>query len=131
MSTPSNNPDFVRLADRMLKLEKAVAGLSWPTYAPASLPVDKMQLAEYGPVSATVNRLVEECDEEEEVLSQPNVTRNELAELVSAVRDYLEWSPPQPHLSAQGWEMVAQSAQERLERALRPVERELKRADNA
>jgi hypothetical protein len=131
MSTPSTNPDFARLADRMLKLEKAVAGLSWPTYAPASLPVDKMQLAEYGPVSATVDRLVEECDEEEEVFSEPNVTRNELDELVSAVRDYLEWSHPQSHLSAQGWEMVAQSAQERLERALRPVERELKRADNA
>lgn len=131
MSTPSNNLDFVRLSDRMLKLEKVVAGLSWPTYAPASLPVDKMQLAEYGPVSAPVNRSVEECDEEEEVLSQPNVNRNELAELVSAIRDYLEWSHPQSHLSAQGWEMVAQSAQERLERALRPVESELRRADNA
>ena len=121
--------DLNLLSTRLTRLEKKFDNLT-STLVPASLPVDKMQLASYERCSVAL-RLEDEEEEEEEVSNQPNVNRSELVELVSAIRDYLEWSQPHSHLSAHGSEMVAQSAQERLERALRPVESELKRANYA
>ena len=121
--------DLTLLSTRLTRLEKKFDNLT-STLVPASLPVDKMQLASYERSSVAL-RLEDEEEEEEEVSNQPNVNRSELVELVSAIRDYLEWSQPHSHLSAHGSEMVAQSAQERLERALRPVESELKRANYA
>lgn len=111
--------DIALLASRVTHLERQLASINSPSSVPASLPVDKLQLADYGE------------DEDEEVVAQPSISQSDLQELVSAIREYMEWAAPQPHLSQAGWLMVSQTAQTRLERALRPLERELKRIDNA
>ena len=133
MTVPSHviEADLNRLSARLSSLERKVANLSTSSPAPAALPVDKMQLADYGKV---VSRLlpseeVDEDDEEEDVISQPNLSKADLQELAAAVRDYLEWSAPQRHLSDASWEMVNTSARDRLERALSVAEKELRRAD--
>ena len=113
--------DLTLLASRLTQLEERMSSIAPlpPVHVPTPLPVDKLQLADYGE------------EEDEEVVVQPSISQPDLQELVSAVREYMEWARPQPHLSPSGWMMVSQSAQNRLERALQPLERELKRIDNA
>ena len=130
MNTPSHvlEADLTRLATRLSSLERKFATLTSPAPVPAALPVDKMQLADYG---SSKHAEEEDDSDEEETVLQPNVNRTDLQELVAAVRDYLEWANPQSHLTDHGWKMVVASAHTRLERALKPVENELRRTDNA
>jgi hypothetical protein len=131
MNVPSNilEADLRRLASKVEHLERKVALLTSSHGVPAALPVDKMQLADYA--KNVVRPLLEEDEDEEEEVAQPNLTKNELQELASAVRDYLEWSNPQSHLSQEGWQMVSSASRDRLERAVAVAEKELRRAENA
>jgi len=133
MNIPSHvlEADLAALRRRLQVLEAQVQTLNITPPVPAALPVDKMQLADYG--KRAVTRLPEQEDDEEEteVLAQPNLTRTELHELTSAVREYLEWSDPQSHLNERTWKMVSDSARERLERALKIAESELRRVSDA
>jgi hypothetical protein len=123
--------DLASIRRRLQDLEHEVRTLSLTPPVPAALPVDKMQLADYGKQVA-ISPLAQDDDEEEiEVLAQPNLTRTELHELTSAVREYLEWSDPQSHLNERTWRMVSDSARERLERALKIAELELRRVSDA
>ena len=132
MNVPSHvlEADLNRLSARVLKLEKRVEGLDSQPPAPATLPVDKMQLADYAKtVGPTLSEESEE-DEEEEVFANPNLSKSDLQELTAAVRDFLEWSDPQSHLNDTSWKMVTSSARDRLERALSVAEKELRRASD-
>lgn len=134
MNTPTNiiEADLNRLSARLSKLETKFANLSVPTPAPATLPVDKMQLAHYAKSVSPISHVEEgEDEEDEEVFASPNLSRGDLQELTTAVRDFLEWSDPQSHLNDTAWKMVSSSARERLERALSIAEKELRKASDA
>lgn len=134
MSIPSHiiEADLTRLSARLSTLEKQVAQMAPSTPAPAALPVDKMQLADYGRgTSARATYEDDDGEEDEEVFANPNLSKADLQELTAAVRDYLEWADPQSHLNETSWRMVSSSARERLERALSVAEKELHRATDA
>lgn len=134
MSIPSHiiEADLTRLSARLSTLEKQVAQMAPSAPAPAALPVDKMQLADYGRgTSARATYEGDDGEEDEEVFANPNLSKADLQELTAAVRDYLEWADPQSHLNETSWRMVSSSARERLERALSVAEKELHRATDA
>jgi hypothetical protein len=129
MNTPTQS-DLASIRRRLQDLEYEVRSLGVTSPVPAALPVDKMQLADYA--KGTAPLASEEEDEEDiEVFAQPNLTRGELQELTCAIRDYLDWSDPQPHLTVQSWQMVNSTTRERLERALQVAEQELRRVTDA
>jgi len=132
MSIPSHiiEADLASIRRRLQDLESAVRTRSGDLSVPAALPVDKMQLADYAKSTAPLST-EEEDEEDSDVLGQPNITRGELQELTGAIRDFLDWSDPQPHLSEKSWQMVNNSTRERLERALQVAERELRRVSDA
>jgi hypothetical protein len=95
------------------------------------LPVDKMQLADYAMSVGSVPHEEDEDDEEDtEVFASPNLSRSDLKELTTAIRDYLEWSDPKSHLNETAWRMVSSSARERVERALSLAEKELRKVSD-
>ena len=130
--TPSTvlEADLTLLSARLSSLEKQVAQLTPSSPAPAALPVDKTPAADYAlPIAAASE---DEDDEEEvEVIAQPNITRLELTELADAIREYMEWNEPQPHLTEDSWKVVSSASRCRLERALTGLERELRRVADA
>lgn len=118
------------LSDRLNRLEKDFARRNGQAPVPATLPVDKMQLADYAKTVGPTLPEESEEDEEDEVFANPNLSRSDLQELTAAVRDFLEWSDPQSHLNDTSWKMVTSSARDRLERALSVAEKELRRASD-
>lgn len=116
------------LSDRLNRLEKDFARRNGQAPVPATLPVDKMQLADYANRVGPALPEESEEDEEDEVFANPNLSKSDLQELTAAVRDFLEWSDPQSHLNDTSWKMVTSSARDRLERALSVAEKELRRA---
>lgn len=128
MNTASHvlEADLDRLSNRLSSLERKFDTLTSSTSAPATLPVDKMQLADYGSSVAS-----EEEEDEEEEVTQPNISRSDLQELTSAVHDFMDWLDPRSNMSEDVSRLVSREARERLMRAITVVEIELRRSANA
>ena len=118
--------DLDRLSNRLSSLERKFATLASSASAPAALPVDKMQLADYGSTVAS-----EDEEDEEEEVTQPNISRSDLQELTSAVHDFMDWLDPRASMSEDVSRLVTREARERLLRAVTVVELELRRSSNA
>jgi len=121
--------DLASIRRRLQDLESKVMSLSLVPSASPSLPVDKLQLADYAKSAMPLVGDSDEDDEEDEV-EQLNITRSDLQEIAAAVRDYLEWSHPQAHMNDGTWTMVSRQARDRLERAVAVAECELRRTAN-
>lgn len=129
MNVPSHalSADINSLTSRLTSLEHRVAQLTPPfESAPASLPVDKMQLADYGRRTPSV--VEEEDDSEDEGLDpMSNLTPQDLREVVAAFDELLRWKEfPNPSMGQEMQSYIERDNFRRLQEAMRPLENVVK-----
>ena len=127
MNVPSHSTeaDFRDFHARLSRVEERLAAqlseMAPAAPAPSSLPVDKMQLADYAQHIAPA--VGDDEDDEAPVNPMGNLTQTQVREVVAAFDDYLRWKElPNPTMTQDMKVYIERDALRRLQEAMRPLE---------
>jgi len=135
VSSPTIEADLRDFAARLSRVEERLAARIaepvTPAPAPAALPVDKMQIADYGRNVSTMSAEMDDDSEDEEVPNpMGNLTHSQVSEVVAAFDDLLRWKEsPNPTMSPEMQAYIEEGAMRRLIEAMRPLEQVVKASE--
>jgi len=138
MNIPSHivDTDLRNIAVRLHRLEEHMAQQQTtasvaPAPVPSPLPVDKMQLADYGRLASPEGSVEDDSDEDEAPVNpMSNLTQHHIRELVAAFDDYIRWKEsPNRTMDASLQLFIEQNSLHRLEEAMTPLQQVIRKMD--